>query len=94
MPLSCDFKFGNLTRTDGSALFACDNLAIQAAVIGPGEISQHRESPDAAIVDVSLKRLVKTSDRKYKRTWFLSVCMRFSHKLIRSTRYSEYFRMP
>lgn len=64
MPVQVEFKFGNLIRTDGSSLLACGDIAVQAAVVGPGEISQHRECPDAAVVDVSLKRLSKKSDCK------------------------------
>lgn len=65
MPLQVNFKFGNLTRTDGSALLASGDIAIQAAVIGPGEISQHKECPDSAVIDVSLKRLAKASECEY-----------------------------
>lgn len=48
-------KLANLSRADGSCLYTEGDTVMQVAVWGPGDVSQQKETPDRATIEVVYK---------------------------------------
>ncbi|KAI1284873.1 Exosome complex component Rrp41 [Halotydeus destructor] len=62
MENSITIKLNNLTRADGSAIYAHGNSAFQVAVYGPADQPFHKELPDKALLDVYYKQSSYSKD--------------------------------
>lgn len=58
-------EYNNLSRADGSAIFADGNTVIQTAIFGPADIPFHKEIPDKATLEVIYKRSSFTKDSEF-----------------------------
>lgn len=53
----------NISRSDGSALYAFGDTVVQSSIFGPKEVNQQKENFNKTTVEVIYRKLIRSSIR-------------------------------